>query len=103
MRSRYTAFCQGNADYLLTSWHPTTRPPQLDLSEPPLPKWIGLAILAVPPANGDQGQVEFVARYRVGGRAQRLHERSRFLLEGGRWYYLDGEILEPSPGGPSAS
>jgi SEC-C motif-containing protein len=102
MRSRYTAFCQGNADYLLASWHPTTRPPRLDLSEPPVPKWIGLAILAAPPATGDQGQVEFLARYRVGGRAQRLHERSRFLLEGGRWYYLDGEILEPSPGGPGA-
>ena len=36
--------------------------------------------------------VEFVARYRVGNRAQRLHETSRFVREGGRWYYLDGEF-----------
>jgi SEC-C motif-containing protein len=37
-------------------------------------------------------EVEFVARYRVGGRAHRLHETSRFVHEDGRWYYVDGVI-----------
>ncbi|MBS0554808.1 MAG: hypothetical protein JSS47_20145, partial [Proteobacteria bacterium] len=37
---------------------------------------------------------EFVARFRVGGRAQRLHETSRFVREDGRWYYVDGDIQD---------
>jgi SEC-C motif-containing protein len=36
-----------------------------------------------------EGIVEFVARYKIGGRAHRLHETSRFLKEDGRWFYLD--------------
>ena len=40
--------------------------------------------------DADHAEVEFVARYRVAGKAVRLHEHSRFLREGGRWYYVDG-------------
>jgi SEC-C motif-containing protein len=47
----------------------------------------------------DTAIVEFVARYRVGNRAQRLHAPSRFVREGGRWYYLDGE--SPDRGAPA--
>ena len=36
--------------------------------------------------------VEFVARCMVGGGAQRLHEISRFVREGGAWLYVDGEM-----------
>lgn len=36
-------------------------------------------------------EVEFIARYRIGGgSAARLHERSRFVREDGRWFYVDG-------------
>ena len=35
-----------------------------------------------------------VARQRdATGRAHRLHERSRFLREQGRWYYVDGKLI----------
>jgi SEC-C motif-containing protein len=37
--------------------------------------------------------MEFVARYKVGGRAQRLHEISRFVREAGQWLYVDGAIV----------
>lgn len=44
------------------------------------------------------GTVEFVARFRINGRAQRLHEISRFVCEqeaaGPRWYYVDGSFPE---------
>ena len=43
-------------------------------------------------ASVDAGVVEFVARCRDNGRAQRLHETSRFVREQGRWYYVDGII-----------
>jgi len=91
MRSRYSAYVLGLEAYLLATWHATTRPQQLQLSEPPLPKWLGLEVKAHH-ATGDSATVEFVARCRVGGRARRMHEVSRFVREAGRWYYLDGVV-----------
>ena len=93
MRSRYSAFVLGLSDYLLVTWHPDTRPGTLDIDESPAPKWIGLQVLAHQ-AEGDNAQVEFIARYKVGGRAHRLHENSRFLRSDGHWYYVDGIIDE---------
>lgn len=89
MRSRYTAFARGAGDYLPSTWHPETRPAALEDSAPGL-KWIGLEVRHCA-TRGDEGSVKFVARYKLGGRAQRLHERSRFRRLSGRWYYLDGE------------
>jgi SEC-C motif-containing protein len=87
MRSRYTAFVLGRADYLLATWHPRTRPGELPLE--PGVKWLGLEV-RWQRAAGAEAEVEFIARSRLQGRAQRLHERSRFVREAdGRWYYLD--------------
>lgn len=93
MRSRYSAFVQRDAIYLLASWHPSTRPTELDLSSDAT-RWLGLKIIACE-AGGTtdvHGRVEFVARGKLGGKAFRLHERSRFERIEGVWYYLDGEI-----------
>ncbi|WP_068637655.1 YchJ family protein [Thauera butanivorans] len=92
MRSRYTAFTRRDAAYLLRTWHDSTRPATLDLDEDPAPKWIGLKVLSRGQPDGNNAQVEFLARYRVGGRARRLHENSRFVREDGLWYYVDGDI-----------
>ncbi len=92
MRSRYSAFVRERVDYLRSSWHPGTRPATLALDESPPPKWIGLQIRAHRPLDADHAEVEFVARCRVGGRAQRLHETSRFVRADGRWYYVDGDV-----------
>jgi SEC-C motif-containing protein len=94
MRSRYSAYVRGDEAYLLATWHPSTRPAVLDLAEDTATKWLGLEIKRTE-AGGEQderGLVEFVARYKVGGRAHRLHEVSRFVREEGRWYYVDGEV-----------
>ncbi|ENO88152.1 YchJ family protein [Thauera linaloolentis] len=98
MRSRYTAFARRDAAYLQRTWHDSTRPAALDLEEDPAPKWIGLQILAHEHTGADRARVEFVARYRVGGRARRLHENSRFVRERGHWYYIDGDIDEGTAG-----
>jgi len=91
MRSRYTAFALRRADYLLATWHPTTRPDALDF-EAGL-TWLGLQVKAHLPLDATHAQVEFVARARqASGRASRLAERSRFVREGGRWYYVDGRL-----------
>lgn len=90
MRSRYTAFVCESADYLLATWHASTRPAALDFETGA--KWLGLTVRRHRPTAEDRAEVEFVARYRVGGRAVRLHETSRFVREGGRWFYVDGDI-----------
>lgn len=87
MRSRYSAYALGLEPYLLDTWHPSTRPAALALDEPPVPKWIGLQVLEAG-EDGDRGVVEFIARCRMGGKAERLRERSRFVREAGRWLYV---------------
>ena len=91
MRSRYTAFVRGRADYLLATWHPSHRPASLDFDA--AAQWLGLEVRGHWVKDVDHAEVEFVARHRLGGRAVRLHERSRFVREGGRWYYVDGDML----------
>lgn len=93
MRSRYSAFVAGLADYLQATWHTSTRPAELDLSADATTKWLGLEVRAHRQQDANHATVEFVARWRVAGRGQRLHETSRFVREAdGRWYYLDGDL-----------
>ena len=92
MRSRYSAYDLRLEDYLLATWHPSTRPSELDLVADPT-KWLGLDIKHCQQQDENHATVEFVARQREAtGRAIRLHEHSRFVRENGRWYYLDGDI-----------
>ncbi len=92
MRSRYTAFVLGNEAYLLTTWHASTRPPALNFASSSAIKWIGLDIKRAAATGSDTAIVEFVARSKTGGRAQRMHEVSRFVREGGKWFYLNGDM-----------
>jgi len=89
MRSRYTAFVRERADYLRATWHPAHRPAIIDFD--PQARWLGLEVRRARLIDATHGEVEFVARYRVAGRAVRLHEQSRFVLQGGHWLYTDGD------------
>ncbi|PRB11444.1 MULTISPECIES: YchJ family protein [Microbacterium] len=92
MRSRYTAFSLGDTAYLRASWHGSTRPPVVDL-EPGL-RWRRLLIIdrvAGGPFDRE-GVVEFEAFWQQGDERGSLRERSRFVREGRRWLYLDGEV-----------
>ena len=91
MRSRYSAYVLGHGDYLLATWHASTRPPTIEPDSPGL-KWLGLEVRQHTVQGADHASVEFVARSKLGGRAQRLHEISRFVREDGRWYYVDGDL-----------
>ena len=91
MRSRYSAFVLQRADYLLATWHASTRPATLDFA--PGAKWLGLEVRSHKLLDPNHAEVEFIARYRESGRAVRLHERSRFVRESGRWFYIDGDNL----------
>jgi len=92
MRSRYTAFVVGDDRHLAATWHPGTRPDDLDLD--PAQRWTGLQILDAEAGGEDdtRGVVEFRASWRHGADRGVLHERSRFVRQSGRWWYLDGRI-----------
>ncbi|MFT4991204.1 MAG: SEC-C motif-containing protein [Polaromonas sp.] len=91
MRSRYSAFVLQQADYLRATWHVSTRPDTLDFE--PGARWLGLEVRRHQVTGPDSAEVEFVARYRLGGKATRLHEKSRFVREDGRWWYVDGDSM----------
>ncbi len=90
MRSRYSAHVLQLGDYIQDTWHPSRRPAQPPVWEPGL-RWLGLQILQHRQQDADHATVEFVARHKLAGRATRLHELSRFVREGGRWFYVDGD------------
>ena len=110
MRSRYTAFTLRDEPYLLATWHPSTRPGDALFAQEEKVHWLGLevksalrlrqrkAVSADQAEESNRDSVEFVARYKVNGRAHRLHEVSRFVREAGeggmRWFYLDGSFPE---------
>ena len=91
MRSRYAAYALLREAYLLATWHVSTRPAALHLAEEAAAKWLGLEVKRHVQQDTEHATVEFVARYKVNGRAHRLHENSRFVREDGRWFYVDGE------------
>jgi len=92
MRSRYSAFVLQRADYLLATWHTSRRPSGISFD--PGVKWLGLEVRQHRPLDDTHAEVEFVARQKSPGNpALRLHERSRFLREDRRWYYVDGDQL----------
>lgn len=94
MRSRYTAYALNREDYLLATWYHSTRPILLGLANRPHNQWLKLTMKRHEQSTPDLAIVEFVAHYRTNGRAHRLHEISRFVREEGRWFYIDGDILQ---------
>ncbi len=96
MRSRYSAYVLCLADYLQATWHPRTRPATLSLDEHGL-RWLGLMVKRHERVDETHATVAFVARSKLGGKAHRLHETSRFELsaaagEPARWLYVDGDL-----------
>lgn len=97
MRSRYSAYVLGDTLYLRATWASETCPPDLEVDPhaADAPRWLGLAIKRHTPLDDTHAEVEFVARYKSGGRAFRLHETSRFLRgDDGHWRYVDGDLRE---------
>jgi SEC-C motif-containing protein len=94
MRSRYTAYVLGDTPYLRATWSDATCPVNLDASTEAQTRWLGLQIKRHVEIDPDHAEVEFVARYKTGGRAHRLHETSRFVRKEGRWLYIDGDVSD---------
>jgi len=91
MRSRYSAYVLKLENYLRATWHSSTCPASLELAVDSA-KWLGLQVKSQRVQSENHGTVEFIARYKIAGRAHRLHEISRFEKVDGRWFYVDGEF-----------
>ena len=92
MRSRYSAFVLKNEPYLLSTWHPSTRP-QEPLFNEDKTQWMGLTVKCFNEANDQlSAKVEFLAIYKINGKAHRLHEISDFVYEDKQWLYVDGQF-----------
>lgn len=93
MRSRFSAYALGDSAYLLVTWHPDTRPDQLELDN--ALRWRRLQIVDTLGGGVDdaEGVVEFRARYRHADQSNLLHERSRFVRSDTRWVYVDGDVM----------
>lgn len=96
MRARYSAFVLGDRDFLVKTWHSTTRPARLALDEDR--RWTSLQILDRT-AGGlldASGTVEFAAHYHQHGKVGSQRENSRFVREDGYWRYLGPQVEQPS-------
>ncbi len=95
MRSRYSAFAVGDADYLVATRHPrfVTDSSAAEIAQSNVEmKWIGLKVLDAVQLSEKKGQVEFIAFYEQAGQRGQLHERSNFQKFKGKWVYTDGEL-----------
>ena len=92
MRSRYSAFVLKNESYLLSTWHTSTRPQEPLFNQDPT-HWMGLTVKQFIEASDRlSATVEFVAIYKINGKAHRLHEISSFVREDKQWLYVDGQF-----------
>jgi len=96
MRSRYCAFVIKDEQYLLKSWHSTTKPNTIEFDAEA--KWLGLKIISTDMGQetDQQGWVKFIARYKIGGKAHRLDEHSYFTRESELWRYVSAENVDIS-------
>ncbi len=94
MRSRYTAYARHDFDYLRRTWQPDRCPTDLgqDTDGDATVRWLGLTLKRHTVLDQNHAEVEFVARYKIGGRAHRLHEVSRFIRVDDQWLYVDGDV-----------
>ncbi len=88
MRSRYSAFGERDADYLLYSWHPATRPDSVSFD--PERVWLGLDVVSCVDGgvHDDAGVVHFRARFRHDGVEDVQEEHSHFSRVDNRWVYV---------------
>ncbi|MCS5479423.1 YchJ family metal-binding protein [Corynebacterium sp. YIM 101645] len=92
MRSRFTAFVVRDAEYLMRTWDPDTRPYELTLVDLPV-QFYRLDILDVFEGGpfDTEGMVEFEAFYR-GDPPGSQRERSIFSRIDGAWFYTAGDM-----------
>lgn len=107
MRARYSAYACHDVDFVMSTTHPSSRgdsDPEAMRNWAEQSEWLGLEIVSTQKGLADdtQGQVEFVASFRLNGIAQKHHEKSLFVKTDGEWFFKDGEVISSGPTEKSA-
>lgn len=102
MRARYSAYVAGNIDFIMRSTLPASRhdsDPEAMRTWAEQAEWTGLEIISTHAGGEDdsQGEVEFIARYKLQGIPQHHHEKSLFVKQDGEWFFKDGKVLHAGP------
>ena len=96
MRSRYTAYAISNMEYIAkTMCGRASNGFDIKdaLSMANKTQWLRLELINSKLINKNIGFVEFKAYYAVDGNNYILHEVSEFHYINGKWFYVDGSIL----------
>ena len=99
MRARYSAFHEGEIDFIFNTHHESTRG-ELDMEGIKTwaleSEWLGLEILSTEAgkASDKEGKVEFSCLFNYAGKNQTHHELSTFKKENGKWYFVDGVLKD---------
>ena len=101
LRSRYTAFANGNTGYLVETLTPDVRDTfdQIEAEGTAAEaEWTGLTLRTITGGgvDDDTGTIEFVANFRLRGERRVHHELSQFRREDGRWLCAGGQ-MNPVP------
>jgi len=99
MRSRYTAYFLGDADYIMSTTHPGNPLFEVDrekwkkkiLEFSSLTEFRSLEVLDSE-QRGDFGTVTFIAYLFQGDQEVSFKEKSEFRRENGKWFYFGGEF-----------
>ena len=102
MRARYTAYVRLQTDFLFETTHPDYRRSYdhkgtREWAE--RAEWEGLEIIGSQRGGeGDKdGEVEFIASYRLEGALNKHHECAVFKRKEDRWYFSEGTMVRPKP------
>ncbi len=95
MRSRYSAYVLQDYAYILDTYSSASQKKHTVEEIEQSGKgtiWLGLNVLSSF-AMQSEGEVEFVAYYKINNECYQMHEHSYFVFESDRWKYDKGEIL----------
>ena len=96
MRSRYTAYTMANIEYIKETMRGNALIGFQDSDATRWAKrvhWIKLTVLTSGIENANRGYVTFEAFFVDGSRLKSIREKSQFLCDQGRWYYVGGRDL----------
>lgn len=95
MRARFSAYTLGLIDFIVATYHPSCHAQnQIEGIEDGCKlTWTKLVVKHSVNSSDQEGFVHFKAYYIENGQSGYLEEKSRFIKENNRWFYIDGELM----------
>lgn len=99
MRSRYSAYVQGNVDYIANTMSGKALEGFEKISSKQWADsvtWLRLDVIESFNESNEHGFVEFSAKFiQKNNKLSEIHELSEFIYVNNKWYYIDGKHMAP--------